>query len=253
MVSGGGLHCWVCGYSPLAFERYGLPPRPGRCPNCKAKPRHRSLIYYLGQVAAPQLGPGSAVLEIGPGKIATRWFPRTEVIGEATYTAVDVRALSHHARLLAPHSFESMDVTAMAFPAGHFDLIICNNTLPYVFDYQAALREIARCLKRNGMAIIDTQRAHDRTVSVAQFRALFPQFDDAYFAENGDQWVFGPDFLDRVTESGLTPWIERPFDDMTVAERDRNGLKPDAAHLVAFTDPAGEARFPSRYRVPVGQ
>ncbi len=57
---------------------------------------------------------------------------------------IDVRVFRFHQRLPLPHGFVQMDVASMGFRARSIDLILCNNTLPYVLRDQHALGEIRR-------------------------------------------------------------------------------------------------------------
>ena len=131
-----------------------------RCPHCGAKPRNRALVWLLETHLVPRLGPRAEVLEVGASAIAARHHPRIVAAGGARYTAIDVRRLKFHRTIPAPHRFVEMDISRAAFADASFDLILCNNTLPYVRDYRAALADIRRCLKPQGLAMIDTHREH---------------------------------------------------------------------------------------------
>ena len=57
--------CWVCGNPVAEFLPYGIPPRPGRCPHCGAKPRNRAVLWYLREIIRPALGPGAELTYSG--------------------------------------------------------------------------------------------------------------------------------------------------------------------------------------------
>lgn len=237
------MFCWICASEVEAFGVYGIPPRTGRCPVCGAKPRYRALAWFLDEVARPRLDAGSQVLEVGPSRLSTTRLVRRETFGGGRYIAIDTRRLPHHGTLPAPHRFVQMDVTDLRFPDEHFDLILCNNILPYVRDDAAALRELRRCLKVDGVAMVNTHTHAGATRTASQLRAAYPDLGDDYFAENGDQWAYGEDFPERVRAAGLTLRVETLFADRDPGFVARNGLKARTEIMLAARAPAGWARF----------
>ena len=167
-----GVTCLACGGRFPAFERYGLPPRPGLCPALRgqaAPPGPAALSPALGSPAAP--GPGARCSTSAPraprhalrgaagGRSAARATPRSTWTGARTT-----------ARLRPPHRFRRMDATRLRFPAGMFDVILCNNVLPFVPDDSAILAEIRRCLKPDGVAMVDVDVQVPRTTPAARLR-----------------------------------------------------------------------------------
>ena len=106
-----------------------------------------------------------------------------------------------------------------------------------------ALREIARCLKPDGLAVIESHMTDEPTMRAADYRAHHPGLDDRFFDTNGTAWIFGSGLVDDAGASGLEAFVVRPF-----AHHDRhfhevNGLKRDGGLLMAVRSPAGRARF----------
>lgn len=240
----GPVICWVCGNPAAEFLLYGIPPRPGRCPHCGAKPRNRALYWYLREVIRAKLGAHSEVLEVGGSRVDVHSAISESCIGEARYTAIDRRSLAYHAAIQPPHRVITMDVSSMAFPDDSFDVILCNHTLPYVRDDRAAMAEIFRCLKHDGLAMLDVPRQAERTLTVDAFRGEHPELDDDFFAENGDQWVYGEDYPARLQAAGFAVRIDALFDDRDAAYKREHGLKDQTDVVVGFKSPAGDARFP---------
>lgn len=229
------MYCWVCDGKVDEFLPYGLPPRPGRCPRCGAKPRNRAMSWYLREKLAARLGPGRELLEVGPSRVAAKLH--CEAAGAARYTAIDTRELAYHADIPAPHRYLRMDVTAMGIANDSIDVLLCNNVLPYVAELDGALAEIARCLKPGGVAMLNTPMDQATTCSVAQYRNANPQLGDDYFAENGDQWVCGRDLLARIEATGLRVDVEKPFAGAEQAFLRHNGLTADAEFVLAVKPP----------------
>lgn len=236
-------YCWACEHSIAAFEFYGQPPRAGRCPRCGAKPRHRAMLWYLRHTLAPRLGAGTRVLEIGAAKFAVRHFLAAHYLGLATYSALDLRCLTHHRSLPAPHGFVQGSATCLPFASASFDVILCNNTLTYIPQDSDALVEMRRCLQPDGLLMIQTHRHVEPTCSAPAYAARHPELPPSWFAENGDAWVYGPDFFERVHGAGLITRIDVPLAGRDDGFYARYGIKPCMELIVAFRDVAGEARF----------
>ena len=136
-----------------------------------------------------------------------------------------------------------MDVTNTDFADDAFDVIICNHTLPYVRDDRGALAEIFRCLKFDGLAMLNSSHDGERTRSVTEYRREYPELDDDYFAENGDQWVYGDDYFDLLEGAGFRVRVDVLFDNWTSEIKREHGLKKHHEMIVAFKSPEGARRF----------
>ncbi|MDX1514497.1 MAG: methyltransferase domain-containing protein [Gammaproteobacteria bacterium] len=232
------MYCWICGNAVARFERYGVPERTGLCPHCGAKPRARALEWLLAEVIGPALGYGDRILEVGPSRFSIDRLNQGRSLRARPWTLIDRRITRAHRRVRSPHRFLRMDVCRLGFSSRSFDLLLCNNILPYVREDRKALSEIARCLKLDGLAIINTHTGPGATLSAAEHRRLHPELDDDFYAANGDQWVYGEDFYDRIADAGLihrTAWLfgDRPREFLL-----ENGLNPDNRCLFAFLEPS---------------
>ena len=185
--------------------------------------------------------------------IFTRWFTRPEVFGAAAVTTVDIRRLDYFRELTPPHRFVEMDVTCMDFRDDTFSVVICNNTLPYVPNVSAALTELARCLKPDGIAILVSHLTAESSVSVAEYRARHPELDDAYFAANGTAWVFGQDYYASLQAAGFEGFVDTLVPGYSAQALAREGLKAHSELTVGFKSAAARTRFNFVARVPVGE
>jgi SAM-dependent methyltransferase len=236
--------CLACGGRFPAFAPYGLPPRRGLCPRCGTKPRHRALLRFLRRVVRPGLAAGSQVLEIGPSRAATRFVPRRQTIGPARYTAIDLDHRPHHAHLRPPHRFQRMDAARLRFRADTFDVILCNNVLGFSAADRAILTEIRRCLKPDGVAMVDVDVHLNRTTATAILRRRNPaRYTAEYVATNGPYRFYGRDYPRRVRQAGLTPLHFDLVQGLGPRWRRALGLKRDGRVYLAFTSPAAAAAF----------
>ena len=184
------------------------------------------------------------MLEIGPSRPAMRVVPRRRAIGSARYTAIDLDRRPQHARLRPPHRFRLMDAARLTFGAATFDVILCNNVLGFAVDDRAILSEIHRCLKPDGVAMVDVDMPVARTTSAAVLRQRQPaRFTAAYVRNNGTERFYGRDYLARVRRAGLTPLRFDPLQGLDHAFRRAHGLKADASVYLAFRSPAAARTF----------
>lgn len=238
------MNCILCGNPVAEFVAYGVPARRGLCPHCGAKPRNRALYFYLRAVVQQRLDAASEVLEVGASRIGLQVTSSVLCSGGARYTVIDTRQYDYHSRIVPPHRVRRMDVSSMDFPDDTFDVIVCSHTLPYVRNDRAALAEIFRCLRVDGLAMLDSPCDALRTLPVETYRRQHPHLDDAYFAENGDQWVYGRDYAERLRSAGFTLRVDAPFDDKDHRFKREHGLKDRNEFFIGFKSPAGDARFP---------
>ena len=182
------------------------------------------------------------MLDIGPSRATPRAVARPETIGRARYTAIDLDRRPHHRRLRPPHRFRRMDATRLGFPAGMFDVILCNNVLPFVPDDRAILAEIRRCLKPDGVAMVDVDVQIPRTTPAARLRDA-GRFTDAYIAINGSHRFYGRDYPGRLRSVGLAPLRFDPLRGLLPTFRRAHGLKVDGRVYLAFASPAAARTF----------
>ena len=113
-------------------------------------------------LCAADLQPGARVLDVGcgTGLIARR---AAETVGDAGSVAgmdisPDMIAVAASAPVAdgAPIEWHRGDATALPFPDGSFDVVLCQMTLMFVEDRLTALREMHRVLVSGGRALINT-------------------------------------------------------------------------------------------------
>jgi SAM-dependent methyltransferase len=209
---------------------------------------HSVAPWPLSPLRRKAMAAGSQLLDVGSSRVFVQRFITPSVIGSARCTVIDRRALNFHARIEPPHRFIPMDVVNADFADDTFDVILCNHTLAYVRDDHRALTEIFRCLKPDGLAMLDSGHDQEKTQSVDEYRHDHPELGDDYFAENGDQWVYGQDYFERLQAAGFRPRTDVLFDDYDAAFKREHGLKDHHELIVAFKSPTGDARFPPPHK-----
>ena len=210
------MYCLLCDSQFEGFSEHGIPQKVGKCPFCGAKARHRSIALFLKKYFAIKADNKHAplhVLEVGPSKVTVKKLIQSRFIGDSRWTFIDIRRRN----ILPPHEFIEMNVCEMAFRDGFFDLIICNNVLPYILDFSKALNEIYRCLKDSGLGVLNNYLTDsDETVSAKALQRMNPDlYNEDYLSENGTEWYFGQDYYELLCRRNFFPlkWLFHAYDD----------------------------------------
>ncbi len=115
--------------------------------------------------------PGENVLDAacGTGVVARTAAPRVRPDG--TVTGVDVNAgmLATARGADAAIEWRQADATALPFPDGTFDLVLCQQGFQFMADREAAARELRRVLARPGRLALSTWRAIECSPGYAAF------------------------------------------------------------------------------------
>jgi SAM-dependent methyltransferase len=151
-------HGWqLTGSSADAYEQLLVP--------AIFEPRARGLV----ELAEPR--PGEHVLDAacGTGVVARAAEPR--VGPDGTVTGVDVNAgvLATAQGTDTVIAWRHADVTALPFPDGTFDVVLCQQGFQFMTDRDAAAGELRRVLARPGRLALSTWRAIDRSPGYASF------------------------------------------------------------------------------------
>lgn len=158
----GPRRCNVCGGSVLRFLPYrggwaDVPPLMRAlnvvgsdvanfgCPHCRAHDRERHLFFFFERAGLFAGLPRMRVLHMAPERHLSRKLaqlkPLEYIKGDLFPAAEDVQKL---------------DLLALPFQDGYFDLFIANHVMEHVADDRQALAEIVRVLKPGGLAVLQT-------------------------------------------------------------------------------------------------
>ena len=222
--AGDAVECPLCGgrfarFLPAGerhpiFERHDFVAgghRPNvRCPRCDARERERLLGLFLALPASARFLDGAArVLHFAPERRLEALFRRSG----ARYVTADLDGAGVD---------RAVDVTAIPFEAGTFDLVVCNHVLEHVPDDRRALGEIGRVLRPDGVAIVQVPRATDLATTFEDPDATTPERRVAAFGQFDHVRIYGRDYVERLSSAGLAfePWLPE------AALLRRHGLDP---------------------------
>ena len=186
-------YCPVC--RNLVRLRNFKPGPNGRphasCPRCRSLERHRFLAVLVSTLK-PAIGTVGTLLDVAPS-------PQTSDILAGLLP-------ERHLRLDLGLDGRRVDVLAsltdLPLADDSVDLLFCYHVLEHIPDDRAAMREIARVLAPEGLALVQvpirfgTVTDEDVDTTPAERLERFGQRDHV-------RW-YGDDFEDRLQEAGLT-------------------------------------------------
>lgn len=115
------------------------------CPWCGAHDRERHLFLYLRETGLLAELAGRDILHFAPERHLSRLIagaaPARYVRGDLFPSSPDI---------------ERLDITAIPFSDGSFDLVLANHVMEHVADDLRALAEVRRVLRPGGRAILQT-------------------------------------------------------------------------------------------------
>jgi SAM-dependent methyltransferase len=99
---------------------------------------------------------------------------------------------------------QKIDVEHLLFADESFELIICNHVLEHVSDPDLALRELARCLTRDGHLIAQTPYSPKLKSTFEMLTPVSTQFARLFYGQEDHVRLFGADLVSRFHEAGLS-------------------------------------------------
>ena len=163
------------------------------CPVCSSLGQHRHLFYYLNELSAEYNGEANDVklLHFAPEQFMKDFF-------------LSVRNINYYdCDLFRRDTLYIENITKLSFQDNFFDIIICSHVLEHIIDDIAAMRELLRVLKPNGVAFLMIPYNLERTIedpqaSTAQKRlAIYNQTDHV-------REYSSDDFVNRLNKIGFT-------------------------------------------------
>lgn len=219
---GQGRYCPVCGRSSRRFRPFGLPPRAeAMCAFCHSLERHRLLWAYWSRETKLLSGPRMKMLHVAPEPCFRQRLRK--ILGDGYVTA----------DIVSPLAAVRMDVTSIPCRDKSFDVVYCSHVLEHVLDDRKAMREFRRVLKPGGWAILLVPIGAPTTYEDTSI--VDPLARERAFGQRDHVRIYGPDYRERLRESGFEVEVKRVQDLFDAQEAARMGLTDESGDIYVCT------------------
>ncbi|MFA6468664.1 MAG: methyltransferase domain-containing protein [Bacteroidota bacterium] len=204
------------------FLDAGSPARhDALCVNCGSLERHRFVWMYFNQNTDLFTRKNPSMLHIAPEECFTKSLQNR--LGGKYLTA----------DLFSDDVMVKMDITDIQYPDETFDAVYCSHVLEHVQNDRKAMREFFRVVKKGGWAVLLVPISADKTIEYpnvtdpAQRLALYGQEDHVR--------RYGPDYIDRLRESGFAVIKVTPDEYMKESDRVLYGITDESGDIYYCT------------------
>lgn len=220
--AGRGVECPVCGRRYRKFMPYGYATVRDNalCPGCLSLERHRLLWLFL-QRETDFFSAKPRLLHIAPERC---FIGRLERLLGDRYVTADLES---------PLAKVKMDIQAIPFGDGEFDVIFCNHILEHVEDDRLAMREMYRVMKPGGWGIMLSPVTPGKKTTYEDPSITTPEGRAAAFGQHDHVREYGEDYPRRLAEAGFDVSAIGYLEKFTPETAFRYGLKGEVIYLVA--------------------
>ena len=192
---GSSRYCPICKSSVRSFLPFGrAKQRPdAACPVCGCLERHRLLWVFLQERTNLFQPVPKKMLHFAPEAGLDRRLQAIPALDYLSADLVDARAM------------EKIDISAIPYPDGSFDVIYCSHVLEHVPDDLSAMRELRRILNSDGWAALMVPIEGQTTQEDPSI--VDPMEREKLFGDREHVRLYGEDFQDRLVEAGFA--VER--------------------------------------------
>ena len=196
-LQGSAIECNICHWQGARFTDDAW--HAGTvCPNCGSQVRHRMLAALLdGKSSLPNFDEehllcGKKILHFAPERQLRDHIKKIA----QTYITTDYDRGDVDLKL----NMSAMPSVANA----SFDAVIACDVLEHVHDDRAAMRELYRILKPNGLAIITAPQKDPPSQTDEDSTITTPEGRLQHFGQKDHVRIFGDDLKERLEEAGFS-------------------------------------------------
>ncbi|MDR0511006.1 MAG: methyltransferase domain-containing protein [Rikenellaceae bacterium] len=219
--AGRGVECPVCGarYRKFMPYGYGEPRANALCPRCLSLERHRLMWLWLTR-ESDLFASNPRLLHFAPERCFIRLF--TQALGD-NYVTADLES---------PLASVKMDIQAIPFGEGEFDVILCNHILEHVADDRLAMSEMHRVMRSGGWGVMLSPVNPAREVTYEDPSITTPAARAAAFGQHDHMRDYGADYPDRLRAAGFTVDAVDYCSTLALDERRRFALRDETLYIV---------------------
>lgn len=186
------------GAAPLmvALQMIGSDIDNFECPRCGGHDRERHLLMYLRASGLTDSMPGMRILHFAP---EYRLSKRIQAMQPLAYVRCDLHPTCA--------DIEKVDMEAMPFDDGTFDMVIANHVLEHVSDDLKAVSEVARILRPGGLAVLQTPYSETLETTWSDAGITSNEARLQAYGQEDHVRLFGRDIFERFSQSGLATCV----------------------------------------------
>jgi Methyltransferase domain len=212
------FQCNICSRTFGRFDQGAHTSNELQCPFCQSRPRHRTAYRYFRERSDLFDGRPKRMLHIAP---EPSLGPIFRAVPNIDYLSGD---LDPQAAMV------QMDITDIQYPDSSFDVVYCSHVLEHVPDDRKAIRELVRVLTDRGWAVIAVPMVRqDRTFEDPSITTAAER--EKTYGQSDHVRAYGPDFVDRLRESGCNLTIDDFARTFTDEEVRRHGLSREDIYV----------------------
>jgi len=221
--AGDSRYCPVCESHVSRFVAAGVTgSRPdARCPVCGSEERQRIAMAFARSRTDLLSSRPKRLLHVGSSKCLEDRLGRVQSL---EYVPADLEPVRGQIRV---------DITDLAFPAGHFDMVWCCHVLEHVVDDIGAMGELRRVLRPAGLGIIQVPISSEETIEDPS--VVDPEERRLRFGQADHVRRYGRDFASRLESAGFSVDVVSPGDLLSEEERESMAI-PDDEEVFACTN-----------------
>jgi len=220
VYSGEGRLCPVCNKTSKRFVNFHS-REEAVCIHCLSLERHRFVWYFFKEKTNLFKKENIKILHVAPEKPFENQLK--ELVGKSYITA----------DLFNPDAMVKMDITNIQYPDESFNVIYCGHVLEHVPDDKKAMSELLRVLKKDGWAVLMVPVNSDKTIEDPTLNN--PKERLRLFGQEDHVRSYGPDFKDRLENTGFKVKVITPRDILTDEEIIRMGITKGAGDIFFCT------------------
>ena len=187
------------------------------CPYCESLERFRAWHMYYGEEGLYQTAPSRTLLHFAPEKGIYDSFTR---LSNLDYYPVDYNPDFQGIR-------DTIDIQNIKYADNMFDVIICNNVLEHIPNDRAAIKELRRVLKKDGVAYITVPFLFSCDTTLENPEYNTPELRVRYYGSYDHLRQYGSDFASVLRDEGFVVCEVKPNGRYTPEELKKYGILED--------------------------
>jgi len=216
-LKGSTVECPCCGSKYITFLPAGLQKRANaKCVKCGSLERHRTLWLYLNEKNI--FNNHIKLLHVAP---EPQLYAKFSKLKNIDYYPIDLQPEMY----AYGSKTKKMDVTAMTFSDGYFEVVMCNHVLEHIPDDMKAMREMFRVLKSDGYAILNVPVNTHLEETFEDASVTDPKKREEIFGQCDHVRIYGKDYITRLNEAGFNVEVVNYVSRFTHNEKFKFGLK----------------------------